>query len=123
MSYIVFVALLQMGYSEYSARNATLLLMVLFENVHVFNARSEQHFLNKIQYRGSLFLILWVLFTQLLHISCMYIPMMQDVLSVEPVSLSMWLTLFGIALGLVVVMELDKWMRLRGALNTDARVI
>lgn len=110
MSFIVFVTLLQLGYSEYSARNATLLLMVLFENVHVFNARSEHNFLHKVQYRGSMYLILLVLFTQLLHISCMYIPSMQHVLSVEPVSLEMWLTLFVIALGLVVVMELQKYV-------------
>ncbi len=123
MSYIVFVALLQMGYSEFSARNVTLLLMVLFENVHVFNARSENNFLTKIKYRSSLFLIVWVLFTQLLHIACMYIPMMQNVLAVEPVSLSMWLTLFGIALGLVVVMELDKWLRLRSERDKRMREI
>ncbi len=114
MSYLVFVTLLQLGYSEFSARNGTLLLMVLFENVHVFNARSEYHFLHKIQYRESLLLIVWVLFTQLLHISCMFIPAMQNILSVEPVSLTMWLTFFAIALGLVVMMELEKFFRKRG---------
>jgi len=114
MSYLVFVTLLQMGYSEFGARNGTLLLMVLFENVHVFNARSEYHFLHKIQYRESSVLIVWVLFTQLLHISCMFIPAMQETLSVEPVSLTMWMTLFMIALGLFVVMELEKLYRKRG---------
>ncbi|MGB5964704.1 MAG: HAD-IC family P-type ATPase [Sulfurimonadaceae bacterium] len=110
MSFIVFIVLLQLGYSEFSARNGTLLLMVLFENVHVFNARSEHNFLHKVQYRGSIYLILLVLFTQLLHISCMYIPFMQNILSTEPVSFTMWSTLFAIALGLVVVMELQKYV-------------
>jgi len=113
MSYLVFMVLLEMGYSDFSARNGTLLLMVLFENVHVFNARTEYHYLYKIQYRNSLLLIVWVLFTQLLHIGCMFIPAMQHILSIEPVSPTMWLVLFGLASGLVVVMELEKFLRRR----------
>jgi Ca2+-transporting ATPase len=37
----VFQWLLQAGFSVDEARNSTLLLMVLFENVNVFNSRSE----------------------------------------------------------------------------------
>jgi hypothetical protein len=44
----------------------------------------------------------------------MSIPAMQHILSIEPVSLTMWLTLFSIALGLVLVMEFEKLLR-RGA--------
>ncbi len=109
VAFALFYVLLEMGYSEYSARNMTLLLMVLFENVHVFNARSEVNYLHRIGYRSSSYLILWVIFTQMLHIGCMYIPLMEEVLSLEPVSLHEWLTLFAMALGLVVVMEADKW--------------
>ena len=54
-----------------------------------------------------------VLFTQFLHISCMYIPFMPNVLSVQPVSFKAWLALAVIALGLVIVMEADKWLILR----------
>lgn len=115
MAFVVFTVLLEMGYSEFSARNGTLLLMVLFENVHVFNARSEYHFLHVISYRNSLLLIVLVLMTQLLHIGCMYLPFMQGLLAVEPVSFKMWLTLLGIALGLMVVMELEKFLRKRSA--------
>ncbi len=111
VSFILFYFLLQSGQSEESARNIILLLMVLFENVHVFNARSEQNYLHKIGYRSSIFLILWVLFTQVLHITCMHIPFMQNVLKTEPVSIDTWLFLAVIAIGLVIVMEADKWLR------------
>ncbi len=113
VSFVLFFFLLQGGESVESARNTILLLMVLFENVHVFNARTEINYLHKIGYRSSMFLILWVIFTQLLHIACMHIPFMQNILSMQPVTLDTWLELAIMAIGLVVVMEADKWLMLK----------
>ncbi len=113
VSFILFYVLLQSGESVESARNIILLLMVLFENVHVFNARTETNYLHRIGYRSSIFLIVWVIFTQLLHIACMHIPLMQNILSMQPVSLDMWFELAVIAIGLLIVMEADKWLTFR----------
>jgi calcium-translocating P-type ATPase len=113
VSFVLFYFLLQSGESVESARNIILLLMVLFENVHVFNSRTEINYLYKVGYRSSTTLIILVIFTQLLHIACMHIPFMQNVLSAQPVSFDTWLELAIIAIGLVVVMEADKWMMLR----------
>ena len=112
-SFVLFYLLLQSGESVESARNIVLLLMVLFENVHVFNSRTEINYLHKIRYKSSMLLILLVIFTQLLHLACMHIPLMQTVLSTQPVSFDIWLELAIIALGLVVMMEFDKWIRFR----------
>jgi len=112
-SFILFYFLLQSGESVEGARNITLLLMVLFENVHVFNARTEINYLHRIDYRSSAFLILWVIFTQLLHLASMHIPFMQNVLKIQPVSLDTWFALVLVATGLVLVMEGDKWLMLR----------
>ncbi len=113
VSFVLFYFLLQSGESVESARNIILLLMVLFENVHIFNARTEINYLHLIGYKNSMFLIYWVIFTQLLHISCMHIPFMQNILSTQPVSFNIWLELAVIAVGLVVVMEGDKWVMRR----------
>jgi len=113
VSFVLFTILLLSGESVESARNIILLLMVLFENVHVFNARTEINYLYKIGYRSSMFLILWVIFTQFLHIACMHIPFMQNVLSTQPVSFDIWLELAMIAIGLVVIMEADKWLMIK----------
>ncbi|HIP18757.1 MAG TPA: hypothetical protein EYG78_05410 [Sulfurovum sp.] len=67
----------------------------------------------KLLNRNSTVLITLVIFTQLLHIACMYIPFMQNVLSVQPVSFNTWLVLAVIALGLLFVMEADKWLMRR----------
>ncbi|MEA3352556.1 MAG: HAD-IC family P-type ATPase [Campylobacterota bacterium] len=107
-AFIVFFTLINSGYSEDSARNITLLLMVLFENVHVFNSRTEKQSIFKINHLKNKFLLLSVIAAQLIHIVSMYIPFMQSLLDIQPVSLSMWLILFSIALILVAVMELEK---------------
>ena len=112
-SFIVFYLLLQNGYSEYSARNITLLLLVLFENVHVFNSRSEMNYLHTLSYKKSTYLILTVIFTQILHIACMQIEVMQNVLSVEPVNFQTWSYLLLISIGLLFVMESEKYLRNR----------
>ena len=108
VAFAVFYWILSLGYPEDSARNITLLLMVLFENVHVFNSRSEKHSIFKIDHRQNLLLLLSVLFTQLIHIASLYTPFMQELLHLEPVSLKQWSLLLLIALGLVVVMEMEK---------------
>ena len=113
VSFVLFYILLQGGESVESARNIVLLLMVLFENAHVFNSRTEYNYLHKISYKNSIALISLVIFTQLLHIACMHIPFMQNILSTQPVSFDIWLELAIIAIGLVVVMEADKWLTLR----------
>lgn len=110
-SFIVFYLLLQNGYSEFTARNITLLLLVLFENIHVFNSRSEINYLHRLSYTKSNYLILTVFLTQILHIACMNIGFMQEVLSIEPVSFMTWSYLLIITLGLLFVMELEKYLR------------
>lgn len=113
VAFVLFYFLLEQGHSEESARNITLLLMVLFENVHVFNSRTEYNYLHKVGYKSSSMLISLVIFTQILHIACMHIPFMQNVLSTQPVSFDIWFELAMIAIGLVVVMEADKWLMLK----------
>jgi magnesium-transporting ATPase (P-type) len=113
VAFVLFYFLLEQGHSEESARNITLLLMVLFENVHVFNSRTEYNFLHKVGYKSSSMLIVLVIFTQFFHIACMHIPFMQNVLSTQPVSFDIWLGLAVIAIGLVIVMETDKWFMLK----------
>lgn len=108
MAFLLFFLLLDRGYSEESSRNIVLLLMVLFENVHVFNSRSERNSIFKINHLNNKFLLISVLAAQLLHIASMHIPFMQNLLHLEPVTLSMWLILLGIALLMIIVMEIEK---------------
>ncbi|WP_193367737.1 cation-translocating P-type ATPase [Pelagibius marinus] len=103
---------LERGLPEDQARNLLLLLMVLFENVHALNARSEERSAFAVPLGANPFLILAILGAQGSHVAAMYLPGISDVLAVQPISLIDWLTVAGVALSLLVVMEIRKaWLR------------
>jgi magnesium-transporting ATPase (P-type) len=103
------------GMDEASSRNAVLLLMVLLQNVHVFNCRSETVSAFKVPIRRNYVLVFGVLLAQGIHILSMQLPFMQNILRVEPVHLSEWLIALSMALTLLVVMEVFKRVRKRDA--------
>lgn len=110
-AFALFYTLLEFGYEEDMARNITLLLMVLFENVHTFNSRSESSSIFKINHARNILLWISVIAAQGIHMIAMYTPFMQSLLSIEPVDSKMWATLLLIALTLVAVMEVEKFFR------------
>jgi magnesium-transporting ATPase (P-type) len=97
------------GLAEQEARNMTLLLMVLFENVHVLNSRSEKLSIFKQYFFGNKFLLFGMLAAQGIHIMAMYTPGLKELLELSPVSLQQWTGLLAIALLLIVVDELHKY--------------
>jgi len=108
LAFALFKWQIDSGVAEEEARNMTLLLMVLFENVHVLNSRSEQQSIFKQYFFGNKFLLFGMLAAQGIHIMAMYTPGLRELLELSPVSLQQWLGLFGIALLLIVVDELHK---------------
>jgi magnesium-transporting ATPase (P-type) len=109
-AFAVWYFLMGTGVEESAARNLILLLMVLLENCQVFNCRSESLSAFRVPLSRNYFLIIAVIAAQGIHILSMYIPFMQDVLGVSPVTFGEWLTLLGIALILIAVMEVYKFM-------------
>jgi P-type Ca2+ transporter type 2C len=99
------------GMGEVEARNLVLLLMVLFENVHAFNCRSETRSVFRIPLNRNWLLLLAVLVAQAVHVAAMFTPGLRDVLDMEPVSLRAWLTLLPVTLTLVLVVEAYKRLR------------
>jgi magnesium-transporting ATPase (P-type) len=108
LAFMVFTWQMHMGMTEAGARNMTLLLMVLFENVHVLNSRSETVSVFRQGLFSNRFLIVAILGAQAIHIAAMYTPGLRAILQVEPVNLLQWSQLLIIALVLIVVDELHK---------------
>ena len=108
VAFLLFQWLLHQGFTMEEARNGTLLLMVLFENIHVFNSRSETRSVFRHNPLRNPILLFGTIAAQLVHNGAMYTPWHSDVLQIQPVSLDNWLQLLGIALILLVVMELQK---------------
>lgn len=113
VAFYLYRTLLGWGYSVEEARNSTLLLMVLFENVHVFNCRSETLSMFKHNPMRNRILLFGTLIAQLVHIGAMYTPWINDVLGIQPVSIEHWFQLLGLALTVTIFMRIHKLFLLR----------
>ncbi|MBP1929096.1 magnesium-transporting ATPase (P-type) [Methanolinea mesophila] len=107
--------LLHEGWDEALARSMLVLLMVLLENFHALNCRSEYRSLFSIPLRNNYLLIGGIVMAQAVQIAAMNIPFMQEVLQIGPVSLADWAVFLTLASLVLVVMEIFKWnMRRQG---------
>lgn len=109
LAYATFYYLINMGIDTETARNLVLLLMVLFENVHVFNSRSETRSIFQTRFFSNPLLIIGTIVAQLIHIGSMYTPGLKDILQVSPVSFNDWLSLLALALLLLLASEIYKF--------------
>lgn len=114
LSFGTWYALLQAGWDEAAARNLVLLLMVLFQNFHVFNCRSEYVSVFKVPLRRNILLVVGVVAALGLHLLSMQTPFMQGLLRVESVSPAEFFYLFLLASTVLVVMEIFKLLDLAG---------
>jgi magnesium-transporting ATPase (P-type) len=122
VAFYLFKTLLDWGYSVDEARNSTLLLMVIFENVHVFNCRSETLSIFRHNPLRNRILLFGTMTAQMIHIGAMYTPWINNVLGIHPVSINHWLELLGLALTVTIIMEIHK-LYLSWCGRTNARYI
>jgi magnesium-transporting ATPase (P-type) len=92
-----------------AARNATLLVMVLFENAHLANCRSETRSAFTLAVRRSPFLIMGTLVALAVHLLAMHWPPVQSLLDIAPVDGREWLILMAVAASILPAVELHKW--------------
>jgi len=102
--------MIQAGWSHDSARNALLLLMVLFENIHIGNCRSEIQSALSLSPLHSPYLLAGAICAFLVHLTAMHVPFLQSILRTEPVSLTTWVTMIGLALTVFIAIEIHKWI-------------
>lgn len=115
IAFTVYYWLLDHGYSVEAARNYVLLLMVLLENVQALNSRSETRSIFRQSFFSNKLLIGSIIAAQTIHIACMYIPGISDVLRIQPVSLMEWGVLLIIACSLLSLDEIFRlWRKLHG---------
>ncbi len=113
--------LLSSGTDEVTARSILVLLMVLLENFHALNCRSEYRSLFRVPLKSNYYLIVGILLAQGIHIAAMMNPVMQRVLGIGPVSIAAWGVLLGLASVVVVGMEIFKWVKFRGFTSEPKR--
>lgn len=113
--FIVFWWLIESGQPIEEARNLLLLLVVPFENIQTFNSRSERRAAFATPFWSNPFLILGVAAAQGAHVLAMYLPVLRDTLTLEPIPLRDWAMMAGLASSILLAMELDKWLDRRRA--------
>lgn len=122
LAFSVYAFLMNSGAAVEEARNLTLMLMVLFGNIHALSSRSEMRSLFAIRFFANPFLVTAVPVAQLVHIAAMYIPGISSVLELSPITLQQWLVLAAVSLILLVAEELHKAYLRRGQRQADKEV-
>ncbi len=108
LAFATFFYLIEQQTELQNARNLTLMLMVLFGNIHVLSSRSEKISLFTMPFFANPFLILAVPIAQLIHIGSMYTPGLADVLQINPITYQQWMGLLLVATTLLFVEETHK---------------
>ncbi len=112
VSYWTFVFLLPADPTQNDvamARNSLLLLLVLFQNIHLGNCRSETKSAFWLSPFRSPILLAGTVSALAIHIVAMYLPLGQSVLHTAPVSFERWGVLLLLSLSIVPASELHKW--------------
>lgn len=109
VSFGVYLWTMSEGWTAAQSSNALLLLMVLFENIHVGNNRSETKSAFAFSPLRSPYLLAGVVGALVVHILGMNVPLLREILQTEPVGWQMWASLLGLALSVLVAMEIHKW--------------
>ncbi|MFA7264413.1 MAG: HAD-IC family P-type ATPase [Caulobacter sp.] len=120
VSYLLFAWLAGPGgHDTFAARNLTLLFLVLFDNVHVLNCRSETRSALRIPLSGNPVLIATLIGAPALHVLAMYTPGLNDVLGLQPATAVEWLFLAALAASVLLVGEAYKAVRARPLLKAS----
>jgi len=96
-----------------AARTAALTTMVLFQMVHVFNCRSENVSIFKKSLLDNKVLLLGVLASLAVHVVAVYLPWMQNLLSLTALDATTWFVAAAVAASAIIVNELHKKFRSR----------
>lgn len=111
MGFIAFFAwdyLLRTGYNEAYSRSLVLMLMVLMQNIHLFNCRSESSSAFRVPLSNNYILLAGLLAAQTIHVLSTRIPFMQNLLGIEAIRFYEWLNLLLLSFLLLAIMELYK---------------
>ena len=103
----------------WQVRNLLLLTMVLFENFHIGNCRSETKSAFALSPLRSPVLFFGTLGAFLIHVAAMYVPFLQDMLTTKPVDPWLWAVAIGVSVLIVPAVELHKWWWARRAIASS----
>jgi len=109
LAFAVYAIAMGQGMAHASAQNLTLLMMVLFGNMHALSSRSETRSLFSMHYFGNRFLAITTPTALAVHLLSMHLPGLNTLIGLEPVSFVTFLYLLGVALVFLAAEEAHKF--------------
>lgn len=105
-AWYVFINVVKMDVA--TARGYTMALMVFIQNIHVFNCRSEKRSAFSVSLLSNFVMLFGIAGTIILQIIVMNVPFLSEILQTVSISVPQMIGLFGVALSIMIVMELYK---------------
>jgi magnesium-transporting ATPase (P-type) len=112
-----FIHALNQGVSLEKARTIAVTTMVFFQFFQAFNSRSETQSLFRMNPLGNPFLFFGTIAAFLAQLAAIYLPFMQWIFRMEPIMPMEWLRIGLVSVTVVIVVEIDKFLRRRRALG------
>lgn len=94
-----------------SARSVALTTLVAIESLQVFSIRSLRSPAFRVDPRTNPFLLLATAGGVVIHLVALYVPPIQYLLRLEPVSLDAWLRILVVAFVVLLAVEMHKYLR------------
>lgn len=114
-----FVNALNSGDSIEKARTVAVTTMVFFQFFQAWNSRSELNSIFKINLMSNPFLFYSMIAAFLAQLSVIYVPAFQWIFRTEPITTGEWLQILLVSVTVVIVVEIDKWVRRKKRMKND----
>ncbi len=108
-----YLSVLRVGGSLEHARTVAVTTMVFFQFFQAWNSRSEYESIFRINPLSNPFLFYSMIAAGLAQLAFIYAPPLQWVFRTVALNAADWLQILSVAASVLVVVELDKWLRRR----------
>jgi P-type Ca2+ transporter type 2C len=95
------------------ARTIAVTTMVFFQFFQTWNSRSETQSVFRIGLLSNPLLLFAIAASVLAQLAMIYVPVLQWIFKTEPLTVHEWARVFLLSLTVVLVVEIDKWLRRR----------
>jgi P-type Ca2+ transporter type 2C len=106
-----FIHALNQGVTLEKARTIAVTTMVFFQFFQAFNSRSEMQSIFRMNPLGNPLLFFGTLAAFGAHLAAIYLPAMQWVFRMEPITPMEWLRIGLVSVTVVILVEIDKFLR------------
>jgi Ca2+-transporting ATPase len=109
-----FTDALRNGATLENARTVAVTTMVFFQFFQAWNSRSETKSIFSLNLLSNPFLFVALIAAFFAQLAVLYVPALHAVFRTVPLTAAEWGTILAVSASVVVVVEIDKWLRRRG---------